>query len=39
MFLDKTLYSQSASLHRGEKMNTDKFNAEGNSENLGTRLC
>ena len=30
VFLGKTLYSLSASLHPGVKMGTDKFNAGGN---------
>jgi len=30
VFLDKTLYSHSTSLHLGVQMGTGKFNAEGN---------
>ena len=32
VFLGKTLYFQSASLHPGVEMGTGKFNAGGNSE-------
>ena len=33
MFLGKTLYSHSASLHPGVRMNTDEFNAGGGGGN------